>query len=103
MNNTIKIILILAIAYILFNYLSQTENFTSDMLYDYPNRASGRARGQINTTPIIAIAKHIRVNKFNEVDDISTKPPLPREGEVECAKMNCPNYYPSDAVCWKCS
>ena len=97
-NNTIiTIIIVTIIVFFLYNKVNESEGFQSDILYNYYPTTTG----QISTAPYIAIANHIRVNKFNEVENITTKPPLPDEGEVECIKMSCPSYYPGNAICWK--
>lgn len=58
---------------------------------------------QIDAFPHLTIANHVRLNKFNQVDAITTRPPVPREGELICKKVSCPSVLPSDAICWRCS
>lgn len=58
--------------------------------------------GVILATRLLGAAKHVRLNKFNRVDEILIKPPLPREGESSCHKTVCPSWIPDTAICYKC-
>jgi len=47
-------------------------------------------------------AKHIRLNKFNRVESVYIKPPLPMTGESRCDKVLCPPWIPDTSICYKC-
>lgn len=59
-------------------------------------------QGQIRYKPFTDIAKHVRLNKFNQPDQILTRPPQPRTGETYCGKVNCPVFMDRDTICWRC-
>jgi len=82
-----------------FRDFKRAEQFASDFLYEHePTRA-----GQINASPYLSIAQHVRLDKFNRVQGITTRPPLPKEGETDCIEVTCESIYPSNARCWRCS
>jgi len=51
---------------------------------------------------LYGVAKYIRLNKFNRVDAVYIKPPLPMTGESRCDKVLCPKWIPDNATCYKC-
>ena len=59
-------------------------------------------KGQISLRPVIDVAKHIKLNKFNRVDKVGIHPPKPNHAEKACKKVKCPSFVGSDAECWKC-
>jgi competence protein ComGC len=59
-------------------------------------------QGQIRYKPFTSVAKNIRLNKFNRAENISMRQPLPRRGESNCVRADCPTYFDRDTLCWKC-
>ena len=57
---------------------------------------------KIDTESILGVAKHVKLNKFNRIENISVKPPIPNTGETECVETECPNYITSNSICWRC-
>ena len=95
------IILAIAIAFsIWWFYLAKPkEEFQSGLLNDRDSRRSGQA----SLTPYTTIANHMRLNRFDRPDEISTKPITPRPGETKCSVASCPNYISKDTTCYKCN
>jgi hypothetical protein len=82
------IIICLIIAIIYFaTALSNHESFKN--LDIYPSRMYG-------------MAKYVRLNKFNRVEAIYIKPPLPKTGESRCDVVTCPEWIPDNSTCYKC-
>jgi len=52
---------------------------------------------------LFGLAKHVKLNKFNRVDAIYIKPPLPKTGESRCYTVPCPDWVPDNATCYKCN
>jgi hypothetical protein len=75
------------------------------LLCAYKNFACGSEpfqNSEIHATRLLGMAKHVRLNKFNRVDSIHIKPPLPRVGETMCMPVTCPEYIPDNTICYKC-
>ncbi len=94
------IYLFIAIILICFFYCYQNklEMFENEIINSQPSERSGI----INARPVLTVAKNVRLNKFNRIDDITIKAPLPREGESKCQVVKCPSFLASDAICWRC-
>jgi|688.fasta_scaffold804238_1 hypothetical protein len=56
----------------------------------------------IYATRLLGIAKHVKLNKFNRIDSIHVKPPVPKIGESKCNKIVCPKWIPENTICYKC-
>jgi hypothetical protein len=50
---------------------------------------------------IIAIAHHLKLDKYNLVESIWFKPPTPNQGEKKCYRVTCKPWY-QRVGCWKC-
>jgi len=50
---------------------------------------------------LIGIEKHLKMDKYDNVEKISYKKPKPESGETSCFRVKCPYWY-SEVVCWKC-
>jgi hypothetical protein len=105
-NNFIYIIIVISIilfslkSYCEFNSIIN-EQFASDLLYEQ-NFSKNNRSGLINATPYISIAENITLNKYNQIENISIRPPIPKNSDNNCILVTCPNYIPSSAICWKC-
>ncbi len=83
------------------NMLSN-ENFANDLLYNQTFSRNGRT-GEINASPYTSVAEHVRLDRYKRIQGLTVRPPLPKEGEIDCIQCTCPNYLPSTVTCWKCS
>ena len=82
----LTIILLLILIY-LFIEFSETEYFENTNIY---------------ATRLLGMAKHVRLNKFNRIDAVYIKPPLPKTGESKCDHVICPDWIPENSICYKC-
>lgn len=57
---------------------------------------------QIHWSPVISVGKHVRFDKYQEIDDITSFPPKPESGEKKCYKFECPEDIMEGAICWQC-
>ena len=102
MDTLIYLVIIILIGSFLYISKKELESFNS--IYSRTLRDHSRSLGGIiNARPILTVAKHVRLNKFNQIDGITVKPPLPSEGELDCHVVSCPSVLSSDAICWICS
>lgn len=80
-------LVIFVIFFLIFYYYLSYESFENTNIY---------------ATRILGMAKHVRLNKFDRIDSISIKAPLPRVGETGCHTVVCPNWIPENSICYKC-
>ena len=57
---------------------------------------------KIYTMKLYGSPKYIRLNKFNRVETVGVKPPLPKTGESGCNKVTCPPWVPDNSTCYRC-
>lgn len=77
-------------------------NFLLDDLYipeDPKQNSSPYGAGKF--IRIIGIAPHLKMDKFNQVESIWFKKPLPNQGEKKCYRVKCKPWY-QKVGCWKC-
>jgi len=53
-------------------------------------------------TRLLGMARHVRLNKFNRIDAVYIKAPLPKTGESRCDVVVCPDWIPDNSICYKC-
>lgn len=92
------ICLIITVSIYWYNGSSNQERFQGDLIDLQESRWSGQA----GLSPYTSIGKHIRLNRFDRPDDISTRPIQPRPGETKCNVCDCPTYLSKDSVCYRC-
>ena len=98
----IGIILIILIISIYKIKVIEGADFLRDQLY-IPEELETRSlpSGTGNLIRLIAIAKHLKLNKYNLVESIWFKPPTPNQGETKCYRVTCKPWY-QKVGCWKC-
>lgn len=82
----LKIILIIILIYVIWKLMT-IESFENTNIYP---------------TRLLGMAKYIRLNKFNRIDAVYIKPPLPKTGESSCFVVQCPQWTPENSVCYRC-
>ena len=51
---------------------------------------------------LIGIEKHLKMDKYDNVEKITYSKPKPELGEKYCFRVKCPAWF-SEVVCWKCA
>ena len=102
---TIYIILLFVLVisfYILSNNkVIKGEGFSLDTLRIPVNPVAFNEIAVRNYVRIIGIDKHVKLDKYNNVEKILFKQPTPESGETYCKRVICP-YYLENIACWKC-
>lgn len=50
---------------------------------------------------LIGIDQHVKLDRYDNIDRITYKPPTPELGEKKCFLVNCPSWI-KNIGCWKC-
>lgn len=51
---------------------------------------------------IVGIEKHLKMDKYGNVEKMTYKKPKPESGEKSCHRVTCPYWY-KEVACWQCS
>lgn len=82
-----NILLILALAFIVYNLIYQAYPFGNEMFKIMTERHKPET--------------HVRLDRYGNQVSVGNKPPY-RLGEYSCNTQKCPDNYDSDTTCWGC-
>ena len=99
----VVLIIILLIIFIYFTYNKETFGDLRDTL-DVPDAPRigivNESQGSANIR-LLNITKYLAMDKFDRVDRLSVKKPLPRTGQIVCYRITCPAWI-TKAACFAC-
>lgn len=92
--------ILLIILFLICKY-PDSESFRSDPL-NIPNDPV--AINEIGTRKLlrtVGINEHVKLDRYNNIEKQSFKPPIPEIGETKCSIVSCPSWI-KNVTCWKC-
>lgn len=101
----ILLIILICLLYYVSNYnddrMIEGAGFALDTLKIPVNPVAYNEIAVRNYVRIIGIDKHIKLDKYDNVEEVLFKKPTPESGETYCSRVTCP-YWMEKLACWKC-
>lgn len=95
------IIILIIIIIVLNNKNIEKADFRDDLYIPELPELNSSPTNTSKLIRIIGITPHLKLDKFNIVQSLWFKKPLPNQGEKKCYRVRCKPWY-QKVGCWKC-